>query len=135
MKLRGDGAFLDLELSERGPEDTPADEDLLVNVTVDVKGFTAADQNWIVAREWSGFLVELRTLVESRQGRATLVAVVPDELRIEFFSTDRAGHMAVKGQVHRTTADGFDLQLQFGFAFEPDTLPRVLSELQAFSTG
>ena len=46
---------------------------------------------------------------------------------------DRAGHMAVQGQVRRRTMERFELQLRFGFAFEPDELPRILRELEAIT--
>ena len=39
----------------------------------------------------------------------------------------------MKGQVRRVTIERFELQLRFGFAFEPDELPRLLRELQAFA--
>lgn len=103
MKLVGkDGSIL-LERSEVGPPGTPADRDLLVNITVDTQGFAAADQSWVVDAAWSGFLAELRTLEARRQGHATLESASPRDLR-----------------------------LQFAFAFEPDELPRVLAELERF---
>jgi hypothetical protein len=111
---------------------TPADDDLLLSITVDASGFTAADQSWIVAQEWNDFLSELRTLEERRQGRATLVAASPEDLRLEFFSTDRLGHMAVRGQVRRMITEQFELQLRFAFPFEPDELPRNFRELAGF---
>lgn len=79
------------------------------------------------------FLDELRTLEGCRQGHATLESASPEDLRLDFLSTDSAGHMAVKGQVRRRTAEDFALQLQFAFAFEPDELPRVLMELESFA--
>lgn len=131
MKLVGEDGSLVIERSEIGPPGTPADRDILLNVTVEAAGFAAADQSWIVESAWNGFLAELRHLEARRKGRATLESASPDDLRVEFFSTDRAGHMAVKGQVRRRTPEGFELRLEFAFAFEPDVLPRVLSEVAA----
>jgi len=130
MKLAGRDGSLILERSELGPPGTPADHDVLVNITVDAKGFAAADQSWVVAGDWRKFLDEMRSLAASRQGRAVLDSASPGDLRLEFFSTDSAGHMAVKGQVRRRSARDLELLLGFGFAFEPDELPRVLTELE-----
>ena len=130
MKLVGNGGWLELERSEFGPSGTPADRDILLNITVDVRGFAAADQSWVVEGDWTGFLAALGILEVRRQGRAKLDSASPGDLRLEFFSTDSAGHMAVSGQVRKVTSDGIELMLQFGFAFEPDALPRLLSELQ-----
>jgi hypothetical protein len=101
-----------------------------MNVTVEAGGFAAADQSWVVGTDLDGFLRELRTLDARRQGRATLESASPGDLKLEFFSTDSAGHMAVKGQVRRRTGEQAELLLQFAFAFEPDELPRVVAELQ-----
>lgn len=79
-----------LERAEVGPEGTPGDEDVLVNVTVDAQGFAAADQSWIVASDWATFLAEFEALTERRQGKAALVGASPEDLRVEFFSTDQA---------------------------------------------
>ena len=97
MKLRGNNGTLVLDRSELGAADTQADEDVLLNVTVDVSGFGAMDQSWVTAKAWAGFLGELRALEQRRQGRATLVAASPEDLQLEFFSTDRALR-----QPHRT---------------------------------
>ncbi|MDX2051870.1 MAG: hypothetical protein SFV15_05715 [Polyangiaceae bacterium] len=129
-----EGAIV-LERAEVGPEGTPADEDVPVNVTVDAQGFAAADQSWIVASDWATFLAEFEALTERRQGKAALVGASPEDLRVEFFSTDRAGHMAVQGHVKRSGPRGFNLELRFGFAFEPDELPRVLAELRSFTVA
>jgi hypothetical protein len=132
MKLVGDYGTLILERSELGAPGTPADKDILLNITVESGGFAASDQSWITGQEWVAFLSGIQTLELRRRGVATLIAASPEDLRIEFFSTDAAGHMAVRGQVRRSTMEEFELKLQFGFAFSPDELPRVLRELQEF---
>jgi hypothetical protein len=133
MKLSGEGGTLVLERSDVGAPGTPADGDVLVNVAVDAGGFAAADQSWIVRDAWRGFIAELRELESSRRGSATLIAASPEDLRLEFFATDRAGHMGVRGQVARRTTERFDLLLRFGFSFGPDELPRILRQLEAFT--
>jgi hypothetical protein len=130
MKLLGNDGSLVLEILERGAAGTQGDGDVRLKASVNASGFTAKVQNWVIAEAWISFLAELRTLEQQRQGRAALVSASPDDLRLEFVSTDRAGHMAVQGQVHTRTVERFELLLRFGFTFEPYELPRVLDELE-----
>ena len=130
MKLIGNHGTLVLDRSEVGAPGTPADGDILLNITVESGGFAAADQSWITAPDWKGFLSGLRALETRRQGAATLIAASPEDFRLELFSTDPAGHMAVRGHVRRRTTERFELKLKFGFSFGPDELPRVLRELE-----
>jgi len=132
VRLVGKGGSLVLERSDIGPPGTPAERDILVNITVDSGGFAAAGQSWIVDAAWSGFLSQVRRLEACRQGRATLESASPGDLQLELFSTDSVGHLAVRGQVRKRTTEKFELLLQFAFAFEPDQLPRILAELETF---
>jgi hypothetical protein len=130
MKLIGKEGFLELELSEVGERGTPGESDTLLSVTVEASSYSAADQSWVLADEWNRFLAELTTLNERRQGRAVVEGASRDDLRLEFYSTDSAGHMAVRGHVGWHKPDGHVLQLRFGFSFEPDLLPTVVRELR-----
>ena len=47
-----------------------------------------------MAGEWDKFLAELTTPNERRQGPAVVEGASRDDLRLEFYSTDSAGHMA-----------------------------------------
>lgn len=131
MRLQGDRGFLDLCLSELGPRGTPGDSDLLLNVTVQVGGYSAADQAWVVAEDYARFLNDLQGLEEQRQGCAALEGASPDDLRIEVYSTDSLGHMALRGYLGWRSPAGHMLQLRFGLGFEPDRLPQLLSDLRA----
>src|SRR4051812_30466819 len=53
VKLLGSDGTLSLDRSELGPPPTPADGDIPLNITVESRGFRAADQSWIVAPEWN----------------------------------------------------------------------------------
>src|SRR5262245_10600084 len=115
MRIQEQGAFLEVERSEFGPPDTPGEDDILLNVSIAVSGYSAADQSWVVESDLARFLAELRALEQKRQGSALLVSSSPDDLRLQFYSTDSAGHMAVRGHLGRHNASGLLLQLQFGF--------------------
>ena len=131
MRLIGSEGFLELERSETGERGRPGESDILLNVTVEVSSYSAADQSWVVADEWASFLTELRKLDERRQGRAVVEGASRDDLRLEFYSTDSAGHLAVRGHLGWRKPDGHVLELRFGFSFEPDLLPSVVREMCA----
>jgi hypothetical protein len=131
MRLDGEQGFVELKQSELGEPGTPGDGDILLNVTVQVSSYSAADQHWVVALDWKRFLSDLHTLDERRQGSAILQGASPEDLRLEFYSTDSAGHMAVRGHLGWHRPDGHFLQLRFGFSFEPDRLPKVVRALEA----
>ena|SRR5262245_37730978 len=129
MKIQEQEALLEVGRFERGP----LEDDVLLNVTVRVSGYSATDQTWAIKSDLERFLMELRALDQKRQGSALLVSPSPDDLRLEFYSTDSAGHMAVRGHLGCNNASGFLLQLRFGFAFEPDKLPSVLESFEAIA--
>jgi hypothetical protein len=135
MKLDGDSAFLELDRSEVGSPETPADQDVLLNVTVQVGSYSAADQCWIGANDLKRFLSELRELEADRQGQAILLGASLDDLRLEFYSTDSVGHMGVKGHLGWNRSEEFPLQLKFGFGFEPDRLRSLLEYFETMTCG
>jgi hypothetical protein len=131
MRLAGDdGQVLTIDRSSLGEPGTPGDEDLLLNVTVVVGGYSAADQVWVVGDDWRGFMNELRKLEEVRKGQATLRGVDPHDLELVFKATDRAGHMAVLGFVGWNKPDGFYQKCEFGFAFDAGMLSSVVREFE-----
>ena len=102
----------------------------MLNITVQVRGYSAADQSWIVGREWESFLSELTALEKSRRGQAVANGASPDDFRLEIFSTDSVGHMAIRGHVGWHSPDGHLLHLKFGFRFEPDRLPKLVRDFK-----
>jgi hypothetical protein len=117
MRITGEDGLLELEPFEIGPPGTPAESDLRLSVTVKMDGYSAADECWVIAGQWDTFLKELRELDHRRQGRAVVIAASPDDLQLEFYSTDSAGHMAVRGYVGWHKPNSHFLQLRFGFSF------------------
>ncbi len=119
---------LRLEAADLGPTGTPGAEDILLNMTASVGGYAAADQVWIPRSEADIFLAQLATLDRDRRGAARLRGATPEEFELTFYSTDRVGHLAVRGHVRQVTPEGYELALRFAFGFEPDQLPRILDE-------
>src|SRR5512141_2910023 len=58
-------ASVELDVAELGPPGTPGDDDLLLNVTVAVGGYQAADQVWILSGAGEQWAPSRRT---SRRG-------------------------------------------------------------------
>lgn len=114
-----------------GQQGTPGESDILLNIAVDVSGYAAADQSWVIGGEWTRFLDELKKLDVRRQGRATVEGASRHDFRLEFYSTDSAGHMAVKGHLGWQKPNGHVLELKFGFSFEPDLLPTVVQGMHS----
>jgi hypothetical protein len=134
MRLRGDAdQVLTIERSGFGEAGTPADEDLLLNVTIVVGGYSAADQAWVVADDWREFMREIRSLETTRQGQATLNGASPQDIQLVFRATDSAGHMAVSGFVGWNSPDGFYQKCEFGFAFDAGMLSNLVRELSALA--
>ena len=131
MRIAGDNSFLEIDRAELGPSSTLVDRDVLFNISVNVAGYSASDQAWVAEHDLDRFISDFSELEARRKGRAVLAGVSPEDLSLEFHSTDSVGHMAVKGHVGWNHPNGFLLQLRFGFHFEPDLLPSLL---QFFST-
>jgi hypothetical protein len=132
VRIDGETGFLELERCESLSGSCPGD-DILLEVTVAIRGFAAEDQAWVLGSEWGAFVAEVRQLERDRQGRASVEGMSPDEFRLEVFSTDRAGHMALTGKVRRPHVEGFTLSLEFGFAFAPDLLPQLVRDFAALT--
>jgi hypothetical protein len=126
LSIQEHDALLELEVAGFGEANTPAQDDVRLSVTVRTARYAAADHSWVIRTDLDRFVHELRALDQRRQGQAVLASPSPDGLRLEFYSTDAAGHMAIRGQLGWTDAHGFVSRLRFGFTFEPDKLPSVL---------
>lgn len=120
-----------IERAGFGPQGTPGDEDLLLNVSVSVGGYSAVDQCWVSSAEWAGFMSQLRQLELSRRGQADLLGASPDDLKITFAAIDRSGHMAVSGFVGWHRPDGFLQRMEFGFRFDAGLVATLVDELDA----
>jgi hypothetical protein len=105
--------------------------DVRVVVRVRFGDFAGATDAWILRETWDAFAADLRALEQRRHGEAVLLSISPGELRLRFFGRDRAGHMAVDGEVG-TRAHGREALLRFDpIEFDPSQLPALASELAA----
>ena len=104
--------------------------DVRLYVRLACEGFMGTGSSWIDRDVWRRFLRDLERLDDRRDGEAVVESMSPKELRLRIFVTDRAGHVAVDGQVR--TQSIRDLRWQFGaIQFDPTLLPSLLAELRA----
>ena len=107
------------------------DGDFVVTVRARVGRFAGAVDTIVTGAEWAAFVGALRAVQRQRQGAAELDGVAAEDLRLWIGATDRAGHMAVTGQLRdRSVSEEAELLLRFGpVPFDPSTLPVLLAEL------
>ena len=107
------------------------DGDFVVTVFVQVGRFAGAVDTIVTGREWATFLLAIREVEQRRKGAAELDNVAAEDLRLWIGATDRAGHMAVAGQLRDPgTMEGGELMLRFGpVPFDPTVLPALVEEL------
>ena len=135
MRLTGGHDVLTIEPAEfpAGFHGSEVDPDVLLTVAVQLGAYRAADQWWVEAADWCGFVGEFSELERLRRGQAVLVAANPDDLRLRFYVLDAAGHTAVEGHLMER-GDGPDarqVRLSFVMHFEPDQLAAALAEFRA----
>jgi len=132
MRLGDSPAHLESLVTEVEPP-TPHSRggDVLLSVRVHYHDFAGATETWILRDVWDAFINALRALDERRQGEARVQSISPGELRLRFFALDRAGHMAVEGEVG-TLHHMREASLRFGpIEFDPSGLPALVEELAA----
>jgi hypothetical protein len=132
MKLTDGVARVEIAVTEVAepipPHSAGGDVRLQLGLTCD--GFMGTGSSWIARDVWQRFLRELEHVEDRREGEAAVESMSPGELRLRICVTDRAGHVAVNGQV-RTPAF-HDVRWQFGaIQFDPSLLPPLLAELRA----
>jgi hypothetical protein len=109
--------------------------DVLVAARVRQRDFSGATLAWVVPEAWKMFLEQLTELERTRSGEAMLQSIGPEELRLRIFALDRAGHIAVEGELtsYYALSDPKEIaSLKFGvIEFDPTTLPLLVRELQS----
>jgi hypothetical protein len=104
--------------------------DVRLYLRLTCEGFAGTGSSWIAHDVWHRFLQQLKRLDDRRDGEAVVESISPDELRLRIRVTDRAGHVAVDGQVR--TRSLRDLRWQFSeIQFDPTLLPPLLGELRS----
>ena len=107
--------------------------DVRVDIRVRFGDFSGVADAWILREVWHGFIESLRTLERRRQGEAAVRSISPGELSLRVFSLDRAGHMAVEGEVG-TLHYQREASLRFApIAFDQSRLPELVNELTTAS--
>lgn len=138
MLTRDHDCFVEVLLVKRTPPNQCGAGDLHLRVRVAFSTFRGDNEEvWVAARDFQDFLSALQSLEAQRRGSATLLSVSPGELEMEVHSTDRAGHMAVSGQLGRWCYAGGEglswCQIPFHFDFCPSLLPELLADFRSMA--
>ena len=130
MILGEDSHSVDISIAEvEAPTPQSSGGDVRLTVKVRYGDFAGVADAWVLLEVWEAFLDDLRALEKSRRGDARVRGISPGELTLRVFATDRAGHMAIEGEVGRLSV-GRETFLRFGpVPFDPSMLPRLLSDL------
>jgi hypothetical protein len=135
LELRGNsGERLAIDRADVGPPGTPGDRDLLLNVSVSVRGYSGNDQCWVTSADWEAFVAALKELERARKGTAVLRGASEEEFEVQFTVIDSSGHTGVSGFLVWRSSEQFSQRLEFGFPFDPGLLATTLRGFVALST-
>ena len=136
MRLTDGHDYLLIEAAQfpSGFEGSAIDPDVLLNVTVRLRGYTATDQLWIEAGDWCEFVRQFTDLNLKRRGEATLFGSNPDEVTLRFHVYDSAGHTVVDGHLARRgpAEEHQHACLRFAMRFDPDQLESAVTEFRSY---
>jgi hypothetical protein len=139
MEIREGHNCVTIEPVDRVPADLPSAGDVELSVEVASEQFSGHGFAWVGTLALAAFLAQLRQLEARRQGEATIEGLSPEEFRLRIWSVDRRGHMAVGGlvtkRVHKGEGGPYRHAVEFGFEFDPTSLPRVLAGFRAIAEG
>ena len=115
---------IELTLLERLPDDLPTPGDIHLRVKVEAEGFAGLSKVWIEKPMLELFTQDLLALERTRDGEAVLKSMNPDEFVLRLRSVDRAGHIAVNGQLGRITygLKAYEQRLHYAFDLSSDML-------------
>jgi hypothetical protein len=131
MRFGDSEADVNISASREAYQGGATGPDIFVSVEVRVSGFLATIGTVVARRDWETFVVAVSNLDERRRGDALLQSADDRELRLRICNADRAGHMAVSGEIGRPDIYG---EPRFTFEripFDPTLLPQLVAELRA----
>jgi hypothetical protein len=133
VRLSSGVDFVELRCHEIGKEPGMSEGDLRLGVSVCSGFFSGAyDEIWIAQLDWRQFIQSLTNLERDRRGKASLVAMSPDEFELHIEIVGAAGHIVAYGFLsnyswRRPVPIARLSRVEFGFSLDP-SLPRILLE-------
>jgi hypothetical protein len=103
---------------------------VVFTVRVETYGFTATQQVRVEQRDARTFVSHLRAIERVRQTSATLSAPQKDEFELRIGFIPESPRMMVSGRVSNWDAGLNAPILDFGFEFDPATLPTIVAEAE-----
>jgi hypothetical protein len=139
MEIREGDNYVTIDPVDRVPDVLASAGDVELSIEVASYRFSGQGFAWVAAPALAAFLGQLRELERRRQGEATLEGLSPDEFHLRIWSVNRRGHLAIGGlvtkQVYQAEGSPFRHAIEFGFEFEPTSLPKILAGFQAIAEG
>jgi len=127
--------YLELEELERVPEHLPTPGDLRVRATLRLQQFSGSYSDvWLARPELAKFVEELKSLVDTQQGKAKLEAISPDEFSLELRPAGSLGHFEASVRLGRHQYSGstyWPAMIAGGFEIEHSQLQSILTAFQA----
>jgi hypothetical protein len=99
------------------------------DVDVRIGGMNAGTGVIVARSDWEAFVASLTELEKSRRGEAILRGADPRELNLCIYAADRAGHMAIRGEIDRVDLESRAKFSFRGIGFDPTSLPRLVAEM------
>lgn len=135
MKVGDEQAFVAFDLKEAAPGHLPHAGDICCSVEALCGGFRGrVESAWFSREDVARFLTQLQRLEQTRQGSASLsnLSSASDHspLGFEIFSTDGAGHLAVRADLLKVSYVGdtlSPLRVSVSFPLGGGDLPSALA--------
>lgn len=108
------------------------DGDYYIAIEAEADGFRGHSDGHVLAAEFRDFGKAIGILEQRRQGQARFESVPTGLFEVVLHSTDRVGHLAIRGvlRIGDTEGDGPSQEYRFLLPVEPDQLVRADSILQ-----
>ena len=130
MLICGYQSVVDVTTEEVIPAEDSPSALVVFTVRVESYGFTATRQIRIAQHDARTFVSHLRAIERVRQASATLSAPQKEEFELRIGFIPDSARVMVSGRLAATEAGLSAPALDFGFEFDPATLPTILAEAE-----
>ncbi|HDX8592742.1 hypothetical protein ACK32U_06885 [Aeromonas dhakensis] len=138
MKIGSKKESLELDVMERNSKDSPCAGDIKLRVALNLQEFSGSYNGiWLEFTDMERFILDLKSLDETRVGSAKISSMSPDEFILEIRSSDSLGHIEMEVQLHRYQYSGtqsWPVYLKGGFVAEPEYVKKLISCFTEFTS-
>lgn len=130
MLICGRQSIVEVVTSDRIPAEDGPSEAVDFTIRVETYGFVATRRVFIEQREARTFVSHLRAIAQVGQAAATLTATPPSDFQLRIGFIGDTGRALASGRLSATDAGEHAPALEFGFEFDPATLPTIIAECE-----